>query len=217
METIIGKQLFSKMYGQGIITKEEDGIIWVDFLNQDKNNVCFQATASFAGENPFLTSEDKSVLDYIQYRIEIEKDIQVQNEIINNMKKIGIDDHCIDEYSLNKQIFLFTRDSIKPITSESEPYLCDSINWFESNYKSRVYAVLAIPNVFGDEIFTYAFLEQCHPLEVKGKLAFTFAYYLNPNCERCGENRPLAIQITKSGFFALPDEFSGFVWKYFKD
>ena len=32
METIIGKRLYSKMYGQGIIDKEEDGIIWVDFL-----------------------------------------------------------------------------------------------------------------------------------------------------------------------------------------
>ena len=216
METIIGKRLYSKMYGQGIITKEEDGIIWVDFLNKDKNNVCFQATASFAGEKPFLTSEDKSVLDYIQHRIEIEKDIQEQNDIIDNMKKIRINDACIEKYTLSKQIFLFTKDSIKAITVESEPYLYDSVQWFENGYKSKVYAVLAIPDIFNNKIFTYAFLERRHSLEVKGNLAFTFAYYLNPNCEHCGENRPLAIQITKNGFFALPDELSGFVWKYFE-
>ena len=77
------------------------------------------------------------------------------------------------------------------------------------NKKSKVYAILAVPNVFDDKVFTYAFLEQRHPLEVKGNLAFTFAYYLNPNCKHCGENRPLAIQIAKNGFFALPDELSG--------
>ena len=55
----------------------------------------------------------------------------MQNEIIDNMKKIGINHSCIEKYTLSKQIFLFTRDSINAITSESEPYLWDSVQWFQ--------------------------------------------------------------------------------------
>jgi hypothetical protein len=213
MKNIIGTRIYSRLYGEGIIVNEEDGLIWIDF--SDKKNVCFQATASLTGENPFLKSDDQSIIEYLNYRIKIEKDIQIQNETIENMKKLGIDDQYIEAYKSGGQKFLFTSNCIKEIKAESEPYLYDSIIWFETNFDSKVYAVFAIPNIFGNEIFTYAFLEQRCSIEVKGNLAFTFAYYLNPNCEHCGENRPLGIQITSSGLYALPEEFSSFVWKYF--
>ena len=217
METIIGKHLFSKTYGEGIIVSEEDGLIWVDFLSQNKKNVCFQATASFLGNNPFLSSEDESVLAYIKNRFEVEKDIQAQNETIENMKNLGIDNQCIESYISSKKNLLFNGNFIKQITAESEPYLYDSIKWFESEFDSKVYATLPVPNVFGDEIFTYVFLEQREAIEFKGNLALTYAYYLNPNCKRCGERKPLGIQITKSGLYALPCEFIGVVKRCFRE
>lgn len=33
MESIIGKVLESKLFGKGIITHEEDGLIWIDFIS----------------------------------------------------------------------------------------------------------------------------------------------------------------------------------------
>ena len=75
----------------------------------------------------------------------------------------------------------------------------EHIKWHEEKFQDKVYAVLPVPNAFATELFTYAFLKPSQSVEIKGNIAFTFAYYLNPICERCGETRPLGIQLTDNG------------------
>ena len=44
---IIGKKVYSRVYGEGVIINEEDGIITIDFLNKNKKVFVFRQRRLF--------------------------------------------------------------------------------------------------------------------------------------------------------------------------
>ena len=214
MSEIIGKTLKSTIYGEGVIVNEEDGVIWVDFAEAQKQNVCFHATASFSGDTPFLTSDDANILAYIEERIQEEKNIRAKQRAIQSMRKLRIDPEYIDAFLNKDVVHCFRGDIISAVYKEYDLY--KKIKWFERTNDSIVYAVLPVPDTYGGRIFTEALLyeskstkeKESNPIKTKGKLAFTSAYYSNPNRSECGEDRQIVIQFCNKGIWALPEIFA---------
>lgn len=217
MNTIIGKQVYSRIFGEGIIISENDGIIYVDFINVNKKNVCFHATASFLGNSPYLTTKDKSVLEYLQHQIKKERDIQRMLEVSNCMHNLGISSKHINEYFIEGRIYIYNGYDISEITIESNKYLFDAIKWFEQKNDSKVYAVVPVPECFSNNVFTYALLLNDSLLTIRGNIVLTYAFFLNPNISKAGENKPLCLHIANSGIWTLPEEFNGTIMQLLKE
>ena len=213
--TIIGKQVYSVQYGSGTITKEEDGLIWVDFEDQNKKNVCYQATAAFSKERTFLVSTDPIIAKYIEFRKNLEAEQNTKELAIKSLRYLKINENIISDFIVNNTIYLINGDSFTKVQDVPDDKLINGIKWYTKYSGNLVYAAFAVPNDCADKVITYAFL-YINPnwrgieerfLKIKGNLAYAYSFFQNFECYDNGQDRPLGLHLSKGGAYALPIPF----------
>ena len=209
---ILGKKIYSIQYGVGIITNEDDGLIWIDFESENKKNVCFQATAAFSKEQAFLTSTDSDVIEYLNYRKDFEAKQKAKVLAIEALRYLKIDDKVIDDFMENDTIYLINGNSFTKVKDVADKKLIKGIEWYTKETGDLVYAAFPVPNDVGNKLFTYALLyirrgwqkNDERFLKVKGNLGFAYAFYQHITFEEGGESRPLGLHLSNGGAYALP-------------
>lgn len=212
---ILGKKIYSIQYGVGTITNEDDGLIWIDFEDENKKNVCFQATAAFSKEQAFLTSTDSDVIEYLNYRKDFEATQKAKVLAIEALRYLKIDDKVVDDFMKNDTIYLINGNSFTKVQDMTDKKLINGIEWYTKKTGDLVYAAFPVPNEFGNGLFTYAllYIRRCWQknderfLKVKGNLGFAYAFYQHITFEEGGEDRPLGLHLSNGGAYALPEMF----------
>ena len=212
---IIGKKIHSVQYGIGTIIKEDEGLIWVDFNGENRRNVCFQATSAFLKEQPFLTSTDKDVIEYINVRKKLEERQRAKMLAVESLRYLNLDNKIINDFIENDTIYLINGNSFTKVQDTSDEKLIKGIEWYAKESGDLVYAAFPVPNEYGNGLFTYAFLYIRHSwhriderfLKSKGNLAYAYAFHQNINHYDGGEDRPLGLHLSNGGAYAMPIMF----------
>lgn len=216
---VIGKKVFSIHYGEGVITKAEDGLIWIDFF--ERKEVCFQATAALATAGGVLTYTDENISKYLKHIEAMEKKQKLHYLAVECLKKLQVPSMCMDDFQKNGVVYLITGKKPIAIADTQDEKLIKGLDWYRENHDGYVYAAVAIPNFTGDGLFTYAYLTVDSRkkdviddwFKVRGNYAWLYTFYQNINFYSGGENRPLALHLTENGIYAMPEIFENVVEK----
>ena len=222
-ELVIGKTVQSATYGKGIIVNENDGIITVDFENH--KNICFQATASFKGEFPFLIYDDLEIKSYLDAREEIESYKQAKSIAVEQLRLLRVPEEHIKDFIEKDTIYFLNGKSTVDINLSGREKLIKGLEWYRQNHKGMVYAALAIPDQHGEKLFSYVYLyvypdRKAHDkrfFHVKGNIGYAYAFFQNINHYNGGEDMLISFHITEEGVYGMPWPFTGTVEKLLED
>ena len=213
---IIGKSVYSFQYGTGIITSVDEGLIWVNFNESNKLNVCFQASAAFAPPKPFLTSQDPDIQTYLQEIKAFEEKIKHKRLAVEVLKKLNVPGEYIDDFKANDTIYYINGKEFIPIFDTTDEKIKKGAEWLSQKENCLVYAAVPVPKSDGRSLFTYAYLciDKCDTIENLGLdiwdcYACGRAFFQNINFYDGGEFRIVGLHITDNGIYSLPEFFTG--------
>lgn len=198
------KIVYNARYGNGHIEKIENDLIWVLFDNNE-NAICFHLLSAFTGETPFLKTEDKELLAYIDLIIKDNVRLEMKEEALANLKQLGIADSCVNAFRLSNTIHFIEGKKIAPVDSK----FLKAIKEFEQESNALVYAVLNIPDNYGEKTARYIFLcieryANIKSFMRKGKCCFVRGKIWNRAISQIEYWTSVGLHLTDSGIWCMP-------------
>ena len=191
-------------YGNGYIEKIEKDLIWVKF-EKETLPVCFHLLSAFTGMPPFLKTDDEELLSYIDFLIKDNALLEMKEEAISNLEKLGISETCIDSFKTNNLIYLLEGKRVVPVDRD----LLKNIKDYETKENAVAYAVLNIPSDCGEKTERYIFLSiekyaNVKSFIIEGKCCFVRGRIWNNKTKATEYATSIGLQLTQSGIWCMP-------------
>lgn len=191
-------------YGNGYIEKIEKDLIWVKF-EQEELPVCFHLLSAFTGFPSFLKTDDEELLSYIDFLIKENVLLELKEEAISNLEKLGLSQIFINSFKTNNTIYFLEGKKVAPVDQD----MVKNIKEYETKANAVVYAVLNIPSDCGEKTERYIFLSIEKHANIKsfmteGKCCFVRGRIWNNETKDMEYATSIGLQLTQSGIWCMP-------------